>query len=230
MNENVDTSSLKRTLASSTYEELRKEIIAGKLPSKAKLNIRQLASRFQVGLAPIREALSRLSTEGLVSQSDHRGFAVVSTTVEELWDLHGARVRLNELALRESIEFGDAAWEEQLVVAGHRLLRIKRPKDDVFGADADEWSRQHKAFHHALLAACQSKRILQFCDQLFDELERYRHVGRHVPQTRPDVADEHRAIMQAALDRNADQATSLLKEHYLRTVKRVEIGLTRTSE
>lgn len=215
----------KRTLASSIHDTLRKEIIAGEIPADSKLNIRQLAARFDVGMAPIREALSRLSTEGLVTQSDHRGFAVIPISIEELWDLHKARAQLNEIALRQSIENGDATWEERIVVAGHRLLKTKRPDDDLFAPGADEWTGFHKAFHHELLSACSSTRLLQYCDQLFDELERYRHVGRHVSAPRPDVTEEHRAIMEATVNRDADLAVRLLIAHYLRTVERVELGL-----
>lgn len=218
-------SATKQTLASSIHDALRKEIIAGEIPADSKLNIRQLAARFDVGMAPIREALSRLSTEGLVTQSDHRGFAVIPISVEELWDLHKARVQLNDIALRQSIESGDVTWEERIVVAGHRLLRTRRPDDDLFAPGADEWTRFHKAFHHELLSACNSARILQYCDQLFDELERYRHVGRHASAPRPDVTEEHRAIMDATIGRDADLAVRLLTAHYLKTVERVELGL-----
>ncbi|MFI5782883.1 GntR family transcriptional regulator [Nocardia sp. NPDC051570] len=218
-------SATKRTLASSTHDALRKEIIAGQIEADSRLNIRHLAARFEVGLAPIREALSRLSTEGLVTQTDHRGFTVVPVSVEELWDLHHARVQLNALALRQSIARGDAAWEERIVVARHRLLRSKRPADDVFDPEADQWAMVHKDFHHALLSACESARILRYCDQLFDECERYRHIARRVSTERPGVSEEHRAIAEAAIDREADLAIELLTEHFRRTAERAEQGL-----
>ena len=224
MDEHVD-STTKRTLASSIHDAIRKEIIAGQIPADSKLNIRQLAARFEVGMAPIREALSRLSTEGLVTQSDHRGFAVVPISVEDLWDLHSARLQLNEIALRQSIEHGDAAWEERVIIASHRLFRCKRPDDDLFDPGADEWMRLHKAFHHELLSACSSQRVLRYCDQLFDDLERYRHVARHVSTERPDVVKEHKAIMQAVVDRDPDLACSILRAHFLKTAERVEISL-----
>lgn len=223
--ESGSSSTVKITLATSIHVALRKKIVAGQIQADSKLNIRQLAAEFEVGLAPVREALSRLSTEGLVTQTDHRGFSVVPVSVSELWDLHHARLQLSELALRQSIELGDEKWEEQIVIAGHRLMRIRRPEDDVFGPQADEWAQIHRAFHYALLSACSSTRILRYCDELFEELERYRHLARHISAERPDVPEEHRALMNATLERDADLAVQLLTEHFRRTAERVEIGL-----
>src|SRR4029079_1707204 len=67
--------SAKETLASRVYDQLRQDIISVAVEPGEKLHIRSLCERFDVGLSPVREALSRLSSEGLVAQSDHRGFA-----------------------------------------------------------------------------------------------------------------------------------------------------------
>src|SRR5205085_6496812 len=66
----------KETLASHVYDRLRQDIISVAIEPGEKLHIRSLCERFEVGLSPMREALSRLSSERLVAQSDHRGFAV----------------------------------------------------------------------------------------------------------------------------------------------------------
>lgn len=64
------------TLASQTYERLRQDIVGAHFAPGQKLGTRQLSERYEVGLAPLREALTRLSREGLVVQHDRRGFAV----------------------------------------------------------------------------------------------------------------------------------------------------------
>src|SRR5215475_3178668 len=116
----------KETLASHVYDRLRQDIISVAIAPGEKLHIRSLCERFDVGLSPVREALSRLSTEGLVAQSDHRGFAVAPIGEEDLVDLTRARCWMNELAIRKSIANGDAAWEEQVVLSLHRLSRTPR--------------------------------------------------------------------------------------------------------
>ena len=99
----------KETLASQVYDRLRQDIISVAIEPGEKLHIRSLCARFDVGLSPMREALSRLSSEGLVAQSDHRGFAVAPMGEQDLVDLTRARCWLNELAIRKSIAHGDAA-------------------------------------------------------------------------------------------------------------------------
>src|SRR5450432_1808726 len=125
---NTDTAEVtgKETLASSVYEQLRQDILTAELAADAKLNIRALCERFSVGLSPVREALSRLSRENLVRQADHRGFTVAPLSKADLQDLTKARCAIDAMALRQSIEAREAAWEENLLIAYHRLSRTPR--------------------------------------------------------------------------------------------------------
>src|SRR5260370_12273666 len=91
-------------LASVIYEELRQDILTVALPPEAKLNIRALCDRFEVGLSPVREALSRLSMERLVQQIDHRGFTVAPLSLADLEDLTPARCWIDGLALPQSLQ------------------------------------------------------------------------------------------------------------------------------
>ena len=211
-----------RTYATAVYEKIRADILDGTLAAASKLKLRTLAERYGVGLSPIREALSRLSTEGWVKQSDRRGFAVVPLSVNELWDLHHARCMLNESGLRASIVHGGEEWEERVLLCCIRISRAKRPDDMTQGHNADIWNRHHRDFHTSLISACQSERLIRYCEQLFDEIERYRRTGVAQGSLRKNVADEHREIAEAAVARDADLAVSLLMDHFTQTVKQVE--------
>lgn len=214
------------TLASSAYAQLRQEIIGGVLVPGSRLHIRQLCERFGIGLSPMREALNRLSAEGLARQFDQRGFRVAPLDVEDLRDLTRMRCWLNEAALRAAIEAGDAAWEEGLVVAHHRLMRAPRTTDRIDGQRSPVWERAHRDFHTALIAACGSRRMLEQCEALFDAADRYRHVSRIASADRRNDADEHTQIMQAALRRDADAAVALLVQHMMQTEALVRSVLT----
>ena len=119
----ADAESKVATLASAAYGRLRREIIAVEIPPGSRLHTRQLCARYDMGLSPIREALSRLSSEGLVRQSDQRGFVVTQLTGADLDALTRTRCWLNEIGLRESIAHGDDAWEKSVIVSFHRLSR-----------------------------------------------------------------------------------------------------------
>ncbi|MGJ8609500.1 MAG: GntR family transcriptional regulator [Octadecabacter sp.] len=213
------------THTSTISEQIRSDIMNGHLAADTKLKTRLLAERFDVGLSPIREALSRLSSEGWVVQSDRRGFSVVPASIDELWNLHRARCMLNEVGLRESIKNGDIAWEENVLLSYIRISRLQRPSELTAVDEIDAWNAQHRTFHTSLIAACGSSRILQYCEQLFDEIERYRRLGLRSGLERGHVSDEHREIAEAAVARDGTLAVRLLNEHFTRTVEQVDQAL-----
>lgn len=211
-----------RTQTSAVYEKIRTEIMNGTLPAGSRLKTRHLAERLNVGLSPIREALSRLSSEGWVSQSDRRGFSVVPVSIEELWDIHTARCLLNEAGLRTSIEHGDTDWEDAVLLSCIQLGRLQRPDDMSIGPEGDLWNTKHREFHLNLVSACRSQRLIQYCGKLFDEIERYRRLGLTHGARRSSPIDEHQQIANAAVARDADLAVELLNSHFAKTVEQVE--------
>ena len=223
LDENVDR---KETLASIVYDRLRQEIISVAVAPGEKLHIRSLCERFDVGLSPVREALSRLSTEGLVAQSDHRGFAVATMSEADLVDLTRARCWLNEIAIRKSIESGDAAWEESVVLSYHRLFRTPRFAPGVETERSRAWEIAHRNFHTSLISASGSDRLTSYCEQLFDSAERYRHVGRKAG-VKGNRDKEHRELMEAVVARDAETAARVIRLHFERTAELVREVLKR---
>jgi GntR family transcriptional regulator, carbon starvation induced regulator len=205
------------TLASSAYGRLRQEIITGDQVPGSRLHIKQLCERLGIGLSPMREALNRLSAEGLVRQFDQRGFRVAPLEAADLRDLTRMRCWLNAAALKAAIEAGDGSWEEALVVAHHRLMRAPRADISADGQRSPVWEEAHRDFHTALIAACGSRRMLDQCEALFDAADRYRHVSRIASADRRDDADEHTQIMEATLRRDAETAVALLTRHMQQT-------------
>jgi DNA-binding GntR family transcriptional regulator len=209
-----------QSLTIRAYARLRSRIISGELAPGQRLKVEQLRDLIEVGATPIREALSLLTSDGLVERLDKRGFRVAGVSLEEYDDLHAMRCWLEERALRESIAAGDQAWEERIVLVHHRLRRLPRMIDEDAGVHSNpEWERMHRLFHMSLLAGGPSRTLLQFCGQLHDRLNRYRSVaatGRHEPR---DWKGEHDAIAEAVIDRQPDLAVKLLIEHYSRTGK-----------
>ena len=217
----IEGTEVKTTRSSAIYFDLRGAILDGALTPAAKLNVRELSDRFDTGLSPIREALNRLATEGLVHHTDNRGFVVSPVSVPELKDLTQARCWMNEIGIRKSIELGDGAWEEAVLVSCHRLSRTPRTPPDGSPGPHAAWNQAHKAFHQALIAACGSNWLIETCSQLFDSAERYRSLARLAGVSRQDPRDEHREIMTAALERDAGMAAGLLNDHFQRTANLV---------
>ena len=200
------------TRASLVASNLRHRIMTGDLAPDTHLRVQALADAYEVALSPVREALNRLSSEGLVSALDMRGFFVAAVSEEDLDELTRTRCWLNETALRQSIASGGSAWEERVVLAYHRLARKDRFEDGVLSA---EWNEAHRAFHRALTDGCNSGQLIGYCDQLFVQAERYRNLSRKAPTANPSQRDdEHREIMDVALGRDADRAVRVLNRHF----------------
>jgi DNA-binding GntR family transcriptional regulator len=200
------------TLASSAYGQVRGELLAGTLAPGKKILIKPLADRLGMGLSPVREALNRLSAEGLVVQSDQRGFTALPLALDDLADLTHARRLLNATVLRDSIARGGRDWEEGVVLAQYHLGRMRRhlPEEPLRRDPA--WELTHRAYHASLMAACASARLRASVEHLFDAADRYRILSRARPTSRDDEA-EHRAITEAVLARDADKAVALLDAH-----------------
>jgi DNA-binding GntR family transcriptional regulator len=80
-----------------------------------------------------------------------------------------------------------------------------------------EWERLHRAFHRALIAACGSRWLTSFCEQLADQSYRYRQLSvRRIYPKRHEL-DEHRVIMEAAINGDSDKTIALVTEHYQKT-------------
>ncbi|MBS0325635.1 MAG: FCD domain-containing protein [Proteobacteria bacterium] len=208
------------TLNASVCNLLRADIVACRLMPNERLRLEALRERYGVGGSPVREALMRLQGEGLVELEQHKGFRVSAVSRERLLDLMRTRIEIEGLALRWSIEHGGVEWEADLLGAFHRLANRHKTASHDGTIDAD-WSREHRAFHTALVAACGSPTLLGIRENLFDRTTRYVALSILSRTTPRNDAAEHEQIMRAALNRDAARAVALTGEHIERTMARV---------
>jgi DNA-binding GntR family transcriptional regulator len=193
------------------YHDLRNAIITGQIPPGERLKVETLKDTLSTGASPVREALSLLTSDQLVERIDQRGFRVAQASREQFGEILNLRCQLENMALVQSIAAGDLDWEEALVLAHHRLTRTDRD-------DTDEFEARHKDYHMALLAACGSPILLRFCGQLYDLNVRYRYLaGTAKSYSNRNVDAEHRAILDAAIERDIETTSDLLREHYRNT-------------
>ena len=211
-----------RSLAEDVYDALRADILFGRRLPASRVQLNEIAEEHGVSLSVVREAVTRLASEDLVEATPQRGFRVRPLSVEHLQDLTWVRVQLESLALRESIAKGDVTWEANLVAAHHRLAVTPTYFED--GTGNLDWLTAHSGFHAALAAAAGSPILERLRRQLYDAAELYRMWSSNLPQhpTREHVDDEHRAIFEAALARDADRAVELVTRHLETTAHHLE--------
>jgi DNA-binding GntR family transcriptional regulator len=207
------------TRATNLYDLLRADIVGGDLEPGSKLAIEALAERYGASATPLREALNRLVSDGLVERREQRGFYVAAIGAADLHEITKTRCWLEAIALRESIAARTTEWEEALVLAHHRLARTPRSLSDSRFEDNPDWEPRHRAFHRALIAGCGSRWLLSFCDQLADQHYRYRRLSAPRAFAKRGVKTEHQQLMEAAIEGRADDAVALLRAHFERTAK-----------
>ena len=181
-----------RSLTSAVQERLRADILSTRLLPGQKLHIAGLAKQFSVSLAAVREALSRLVADGLVQASDQRGFRVSPVSPADLRDVTQTRVDIEGLALRRSIERGDAAWLASVEKSFAALCAVPHTYPDDPTHHYEEWVVRHRVFHRTLVNACGSQWLLDFRDVLHEQSERYRRLAirRNTEKSR-NVEAEH---------------------------------------
>lgn len=211
-----------RNLSEIGHERLRRDLLNGSFFPGDKLALDALTERYGIGAVPLREALNRLTSEGLVERIGQRGFFVAPISIDGLEDLVQTRIWLETLALSRSMRNATPEWEERLVLALHRLVRTQRALDNQ-GADGttEEWEERHRAFHLLLLDRCGSSWLIGFCSQMMDQSMRYRNlsmVRADNATRRAGAAEEHQTILDAVLDHDAARACGLLEDHYRKTL------------
>lgn len=198
-----------RSMTMRAFGRIKADIMSGMLRPNQRLRLEEVRARYNIGLTPLREALTRLSALHLVVIEDQRGFRVAEATVEDMRDVNKARQELEVFLLGEAIEQGGSEWEEAIVAAFHVLKRrlVIRKK-----AEPTHWEEAHKSFHFALIAQPGSRLLQSFHQITWDQAQRYRLLT-HLPGEAGLLMDEHERLMDAVLAREQDLARALLRRH-----------------
>jgi GntR family transcriptional regulator, carbon starvation induced regulator len=205
--------SMGATAIEAAYGTLKRDIIAGVRKPGERLRIAMLSKTYDFGPSPLREALQRLSSDGLVTVSERRGFQVAELSSTEFVDINFARIEVETLALRLSIEHGGEAWEAAVVAAAYQLDRADRrlaEEPDAF----DAWEKLNARFHREIISGCPSTTLIGICERLNEHVERYRRASVVRSGAGRDIAKEHADIATATLERDAEAAVRLLRQHF----------------
>jgi DNA-binding GntR family transcriptional regulator len=193
------------------YETIRRDIIFGRLEAGARLRLERMKADYGASVSTIREALSRLTTEGLVEAEGQRGFSVAPISDENLREIAELRILVESHALAQSIQVGDTEWEGAIVSAHHKLHRMEERMEAGDTSVREIWKQYDWEFHQALILACGSKALLEVHGTIFDKYLRYQM--RRLTYRGASAAAEHRGLLEAALNRDVERAQSILRIH-----------------
>ena len=209
------------TLSDQAFECLRRDVMMGHFEPGHKLKLDELQAHYGFSNSPLREAMSRLSQDGLIRLDDRKGFRVCEINASDLEDITQMRLLLDIQALKSALSKGDDAWEAGIVSSHYTLEKLEKNMGQGSESLGDTWVLAHKQFHMAILSACHSPRLLQGCASLFDQAERYRQFAAKHRQSPRKKSNEHHTIMQAVLARDSALACRLIEQHLLNTQSHV---------
>lgn len=200
------------TAAEAVHADLRRAILTLALRPGAPLRIKSLCARFAVGPTPLREALWRLTGEGLVRIEPQRGFHVTPLTRDDLQSLALLCTATEPPALRRSIRRGGREWLNSVQQSFAAFAPLLSKVGDRRAIDA-EWERRHHVFHMALLAGCGLPALIRNVASWYDQLDRYRRLALPSLAYNAATADDHAALVALIERSEEDAAVDLLARH-----------------
>lgn len=209
------TADSKDNFASQVMGQLKQDILTGYFKPGEKLRMARLKERYQVGISPLREALSQLLIEQLVIVENQRGFRVHPISKEEMLDIYETRAYIEALCINLAIERGDDEWEAGILAAAHKMRKFST----LLEKEPHEWERRHQAFHSAIAEGCQSPTLLHVRRSLYEKASRYRNLWLKKNMLNSEIFDanqkEHDSLIEALLNHDAGKARELIREHLL---------------
>ncbi|MFC3630524.1 GntR family transcriptional regulator [Paracoccus angustae] len=210
------------------YDALKRDILSGALLPDEPLTVATLTARYGFGWTPLRDSLSRLEGENLVTLVRNRGYRVNGASFAELRDIQHARLAIETQMLRDSIRLGDDDWQKRVLLAHRTLSRAPVLKQGMPAADYERFEVAHQAFHLALTDGGNNEWLGRFLGQIYAQVRRHQRLivlGRAaLSDPRTDAAllatlrsssgiEHHTPLMDAALDRDENRAVELLHRH-----------------
>lgn len=201
------------TLAQQCYQELENSIIDGIFQPGQKLKMIELKTQLDAGQSPIREALSRLVTTGLVEAEDNKGFRVAKVSEADIRDIYRTYLQVELLAIKQAIQLGDLEWESNIVRALYELSMVEMIDKPV---DYEQWSEKNYNFHVALISGCNSPALMQIRADIYRRFDRYCHLSfNNSAQPLHANHEEHKELADAVLKRDFKRAERLIAHHIM---------------
>lgn len=198
----------RQSLASAVAERLREQILNGHLREGQQLRQEAIAEEFQISRIPVREALSHLAAEGLITIVANRGAVVSSLAPEEIEQMFETRAVLECYVLRCAIpNFRDEDFA--------KAEQILKKYEDSLEKDSEmmNWGDWNWNFHSTLYAPANRPTMLAFIKTLNNNCDRYTRLHLVFTRKLHQAGEAHRELLKACRTRNPEVASAALWRH-----------------
>jgi DNA-binding GntR family transcriptional regulator len=206
---------MSQSLAGQVYETIKREIITCTLMPGQQIAQPQLAERYGVGVTPVREALQKLAREGLIQSIPRFGYLVKTITITDISEIFELRAILESAAVRLAAVRATPAQLELL----EKLADCTYVYKDR--ASYSEFLSHNREFHLELAIASGNRRLVEIISQSLDELNRVFHLGLDLKDSANEMRCEHRDLVNALIQKDADGAEQITLAQIDRSKQRV---------
>ena len=201
------------SLSDQVFEQLESDILSGKYQRGEIITELQLCAELGVSRTPVREALRRLFQEHLIEDTP-KGTMVLGITPKDYRDMSEIRLRIEELAVRGFVHNADTdslkALNEAVDFQEFYLSR----------EDVDQLKALDGRFHEIIYSGCGSMILKDTLLPLHKKIQQYRRNALRTPERAAHSVREHREILEAIRDKNADLAAERMQQHILNAMDR----------
>ncbi len=202
-----------QTLQDIVYKTLIQDILSGKLPPETILNTSDLSRKMKISRTPIREAINKLASVGLVEKTNHREAKVASFLSDEVYELFYIRSALEGLAARSAAKVMDAKTKQYLLDISNRFETILQDED------IDSFMKLDKEFHFLIYSTIKTPIVKGVAEQFYTLTNRGRAASYAISKRGKEVVLEHREIAMAIYSGNEEKAEQCGMQHHANTIR-----------
>jgi DNA-binding GntR family transcriptional regulator len=225
MNDVTDTDS---SLTNRAYVCLKADLIACRLEPGERLNISKLQRGLGVSQAAVREALSRLTSEGLAVIERNSGFRAAPIAASGYRELAEACATIEVPCLRAAIKYGDFGWEGALLSTYHVASRMLE-QAAAGKVELVAYANYREEFHKKLFSACRNQWLLWSWSLLYAQHIRFRQTFLDLAQFERGLDSDYRTFLEVTIARKADAAVQIWCENHEKVTQFIESQLEKTA-
>ncbi|RXJ73727.1 GntR family transcriptional regulator [Veronia nyctiphanis] len=215
------------TKSDNLTEMLIEAIISGELLSGSKISEPELSRRYKVSRGPLREAMMRIETLGLIERSPHIGARVITLSETQLKEIYSVREALEVMAVRQACQH---ITSEELHSLKKLLTTHQQHIVDAKGASYFLQSGDFD-FHYCVIKASRNQKLVSLlCDELYHLIRMYRTQFSRLRSSPKSALKEHFQIFDALCERDEDLAEMLMRRHIRRSQHLAQEFLVKNKE
>ena len=195
-----------KTKSKMVYDYIKDSILNGKYSPGEKINPKDLALQLDVSPVPVRDAINKLSTEGLIKVIPHIGATVADINQSEVEEIHSIRTELECFALKLSINH----------ITAERYNKLEKIIDEseraIKSFKYDKYRKLNNQFHYGIYADSPYQLLVDMIMQLCNKLQMVSHIPWTEERAEQNLL-EHRLILAALKDKDSELVCKILRKH-----------------